>query len=54
MLDNEIKRYTMTSMNINPIESINVRIIFRSALDKKSITDKVDKRSKEVELKPQI
>ncbi len=39
LLDNEIECYTMTSMNINPDESINVRIIFRSALDKKPITD---------------
>ena len=39
LLDNEIECFTMTSMNINSNESINVRIIFRSTLDKKPITD---------------
>ncbi len=39
LLDDEIKRYTMTSMNINPNESINMRVIFRSAPDNKPITD---------------
>ena len=39
LLDNEVECYTTTSMNINPNESINVRIILRSALDKKPITD---------------